>query len=151
MNQQQTIHSSGPRPRQHSSEFSDGEKRETETATTMPSMHTRTHHDSGTLKSPHWHDVKREISVRLTSESQHLKKRIVRTNSRTQFKGPPPPIPKWIDIPPPTPPSKNRPILRQQENNPLPLSDLAMIMSRQLTVAIEKGSFGDLEDKHDEE
>ena len=146
----QGISSSGPHPRRHSSEMSNGKKRQAETAKTMPSIDI--HHDSGRSKSPRWHDGSRAISIRLPSDSQRLSQRKIRTNSRKQIRGPPPPIPKWIDVRPPTSPtSKSRPISRQPEVNPLPLSDLAMIMSSQLTIAIERGSFGDLEDKHDEE
>jgi hypothetical protein len=109
------------------------------------------HHDFGTSKSPPCCDGSGAEPLRLLPRSQHHSPRVGRTNSRTQVKSPPPPIPKWIDVGPPASPSKNRQISKRLEENPLPLSELAMIMSRQLTIAIQRGSFGYLEDTHDEE
>ena len=70
--------------------------------------------------------------------------RIHKTSSRTTFHGPPPPIPKWIDIVPPEHPARSRPIARRPLENPLPLGDLAMILSRNLDSAIEHGLYESL-------
>jgi hypothetical protein len=102
-------------------------------SSSSPQPHRRTHHQS--KSDAHTHRC-------------HTK--IHRKSSRTIVHGPPPPIPKWIDILPPEHPTKSRPIARRPLDNPLPLGDLAMILSRNLDSAIEHGLYKSLVFKDDD-
>lgn len=61
------------------------------------------------------------------------------TRRRTIFGDTPPPIPNWVTF---QPPSKKVAFKAQNEGNQVSLRDLAMILSKQLDFAIERGWYG---------